>query len=147
MSRSLTCSCVAPSKPTRKRGIRPSKTYQSFVAAAGSHRELSFIKKDVRNYITKEVRNISEQDDAKEFGKYLLRMKEKNQNFFFELNLEADHCIKHAFWADTKSRAAFLCSVNVQIVVHHGLVQSSFRFFCGHESPWSIDASQIRADE
>ncbi|RYR31606.1 hypothetical protein Ahy_B01g056437 isoform A [Arachis hypogaea] len=37
--------------------IRPSKTYQSFVAAAGGYRELNFIKKDVRNYITKEVRN------------------------------------------------------------------------------------------
>ncbi|RYR58655.1 hypothetical protein Ahy_A05g024537 [Arachis hypogaea] len=50
-------------------GIRPSKTYQSFMAAAGSHRELGFIEKDVRNYITREVRNISEEDDAKEFGK------------------------------------------------------------------------------
>ncbi|RYR28011.1 hypothetical protein Ahy_B01g052106 [Arachis hypogaea] len=88
-------------------GIRPSKTYQSFVAAAGSHRELGLIEKDVRNYITREVRNIFEEDDAKEFGKYLVRMKEKNQNFFFELNLEGDHCIKHAFWADARSRAAF----------------------------------------
>ncbi|XP_057734146.1 protein FAR-RED IMPAIRED RESPONSE 1-like [Arachis stenosperma] len=34
-------------------------------------------------------------------------MKEKNQNFFFELNLEGDHCIKHAFFADARSRAAF----------------------------------------
>ncbi|RYR47994.1 hypothetical protein Ahy_A07g033981 [Arachis hypogaea] len=78
-------------------GIRPSKTYQSFVVAAGSHRELSFIENDVRIYITREVQNIFQEDDAKEFGKYLLRMKEKNQNFFFELNLEGDHCIKHAF--------------------------------------------------
>ncbi|XP_072062173.1 protein FAR1-RELATED SEQUENCE 5-like [Arachis hypogaea] len=36
-------------------GIRPSKTYQSFVAAAGSHRKLGFIEKDVRNYITREA--------------------------------------------------------------------------------------------
>ncbi|RYR35657.1 hypothetical protein Ahy_A10g050789 [Arachis hypogaea] len=76
------------------------------MAAAGSHRGLSFIEKDVRNYITREVRNIFQEDDAKEFGKYLLRMKEKNQNFFFELNLEGDHCIKYAFWADARSRAA-----------------------------------------
>ncbi|RYQ88310.1 hypothetical protein Ahy_B09g095574 isoform A [Arachis hypogaea] len=88
-------------------GIRPSKTYQSFVAAAGGHRELNFIEKDVRNYITREVRNVSEQEDAKEFGKYLLRMKEKNQNFFFELQLEEDQSIKLAFWADARSRAAF----------------------------------------
>ncbi|XP_016165119.1 protein FAR-RED IMPAIRED RESPONSE 1-like [Arachis ipaensis] len=33
-------------------------------------------------------------------------MKEKNQNFFFELNIEGNHSIKHAFWADVRSRAA-----------------------------------------
>ncbi|RYQ89071.1 hypothetical protein Ahy_B09g095911 isoform A [Arachis hypogaea] len=52
-------------------GIKPSKTYQSFVTVAGSHCKLSFIKKDVRNYITKKVCNISELENAKEFGKYL----------------------------------------------------------------------------
>ncbi|XP_072077407.1 protein FAR1-RELATED SEQUENCE 5-like [Arachis hypogaea] len=88
-------------------GIRPSKTFQSFVAAAGGHHELNFIKKGVRNYITREVRDVSEQEYAKEFGKYLLRMKEKNQNFFFELELEDDQSIKLAFWADARSRAAF----------------------------------------
>ncbi|RYR25239.1 hypothetical protein Ahy_B02g058904 [Arachis hypogaea] len=36
-------------------GIRPSKTYQSFVAVAGSHRELGFIEKYVRSYITREM--------------------------------------------------------------------------------------------
>ncbi|RYR61575.1 hypothetical protein Ahy_A04g018755 [Arachis hypogaea] len=68
--------------------MRKSGSDQSFVAAAGCHRELSFIKKGVRNYIIREVRNVSGQDDAKKFGKYLLRIKEKNQNFFFELNFE-----------------------------------------------------------
>ncbi|RYR62065.1 hypothetical protein Ahy_A04g019403 [Arachis hypogaea] len=58
-------------KTHKETGIRPSKTYQSFVAAADSHRELGFIEKDVRNYITKKVRNISKEDDAKEFGKYI----------------------------------------------------------------------------
>ncbi|XP_052113927.1 VAN3-binding protein-like [Arachis duranensis] len=62
----------------------------------------------MRNYITREVRNVSEQEDAKEFGKYLLRMKEKNQNFFFEFELEEDQSIKLAFWADARSRAAFV---------------------------------------
>ncbi|RYR31094.1 hypothetical protein Ahy_B01g055877 [Arachis hypogaea] len=92
-------------KNNEKVGIRPSKPYESFVAAADSHQELSFIEKDVRNYITREVRNVSKQDDPKEFGKYLLRMKEKNQNFFFEFNLEGDHSIKNVFWADARSRA------------------------------------------
>ncbi|RYR50652.1 hypothetical protein Ahy_A07g037282 [Arachis hypogaea] len=87
--------------------IRPSKTYQSFVAAAGGHGELNFIEKDVRNYITREVRNISELNDAKEFGKYLLRIKEKNQNFFFELEIEDDQLIKFAFRADARSRTTY----------------------------------------
>ncbi|XP_072062059.1 protein FAR-RED ELONGATED HYPOCOTYL 3-like [Arachis hypogaea] len=34
-------------------------------------------------------------------------MKEKNQNFFFELNLEGNHCIKHAFGVDARSKPAF----------------------------------------
>ncbi|RYR31473.1 hypothetical protein Ahy_B01g056269 isoform A [Arachis hypogaea] len=87
-------------------GIKPSKTYQSFVAAAGGHRELSFIRKDVRNYITREMQNVSELEDAKEFGKYLLRMKEKNPNFFFELELEVAQSIKIAFWVDARNRTA-----------------------------------------
>ncbi|RYR21913.1 hypothetical protein Ahy_B03g067208 [Arachis hypogaea] len=37
--------------------IRPSKTFQSFVAAARGHRELNFIEKDVKNYTTREVCN------------------------------------------------------------------------------------------
>ncbi|RYR67339.1 hypothetical protein Ahy_A03g013663 [Arachis hypogaea] len=75
-------------------GIRPSKIFQSFIAAAGGHRELNFIEKNVRNYITREVRNVSEQED-------------KNQNFFFELELEDDQSSKLAVWANARSRAAF----------------------------------------
>ncbi|RYR35226.1 hypothetical protein Ahy_A10g050370 [Arachis hypogaea] len=29
-------------------------------------------------------------------------MKEKNHNFFYELELELDHSIKNAFWADAR---------------------------------------------
>ncbi|RYQ84743.1 hypothetical protein Ahy_B10g104222 [Arachis hypogaea] len=104
--RKLSMSVRRTIENNEKAGIRPSKTYQSFVAAAGGYRDLNFIEKDVRNYITREVRNILELDDAKEFGKYLLRMKEKNQNFFFELELEDDQSIQLAFWSDARSRAA-----------------------------------------
>ncbi|RYQ96340.1 hypothetical protein Ahy_B08g092061 isoform A [Arachis hypogaea] len=48
---------------------------------------------------------VSELEDAKEFRKYLLRMKEKNQNFFFELKLEVDQSIKIAFSVDARSKA------------------------------------------
>ncbi|RYR18514.1 hypothetical protein Ahy_B03g063142 [Arachis hypogaea] len=57
-------------KNNEEAGIRPSKTYQSFVAAARGHRELNFIEKDVRNYITREVRNGAKREresDAADF--------------------------------------------------------------------------------
>ncbi|XP_025684643.1 protein FAR1-RELATED SEQUENCE 4-like [Arachis hypogaea] len=104
--------------------IIPSKSYQSFVAAVRGHRELNFIKKDVRNYITREVRNVSELDDAKEFGKYLLRMIEKNHNFFFELELEDDQSIKLAFWADARRRATWVNDHGQSTLLGYALIKN-----------------------
>ncbi|RYQ92164.1 hypothetical protein Ahy_B09g098330 [Arachis hypogaea] len=92
--RELSMSVCRTIENNEEASIRPSKTFQSFVAAAGVHRKLNFIEKDVRNYITREVRNVSKQEDAKEFGKYLLRMKD-------------DQSIKLAFWVDARSIAAY----------------------------------------
>ncbi|RYR38128.1 hypothetical protein Ahy_A09g043082 [Arachis hypogaea] len=56
-------------------------------------------------------------------------MKEKNHNFFFELELGVDHPIKIAFWVDARSRASceyfgdvisFDTIYNTNIVNHHG---------------------------
>ncbi|MED6213184.1 hypothetical protein PIB30_090790, partial [Stylosanthes scabra] len=46
-------------------GIRPNKTYQSLVTSAGGHHGLNFIEKDLRNFITREIRNVLEEEDAK----------------------------------------------------------------------------------
>ncbi|RYQ94891.1 hypothetical protein Ahy_B08g089846 [Arachis hypogaea] len=71
--------CFESFTPLLSRPCRDALTIQGAKhIPAGNPQELSFIEKDVRNYITQEVRNVSEQDDAKEFRKYLLRMKEKN---------------------------------------------------------------------
>ncbi|RYR75395.1 hypothetical protein Ahy_A02g010045 isoform B [Arachis hypogaea] len=99
-------------------GIRSSKTYQSFVAAARSHRELAgFIEKDVRNYITREVRNIFEEDDAKEFGK---------SRATFE------------YFGDV---------VSFDTMYNTNRYNFVFRFFCGRESPRPVDTFRMRADE
>ncbi|MED6112086.1 hypothetical protein PIB30_058533 [Stylosanthes scabra] len=47
-------------------GIKPRQIYQSFGTAVGGHNELGFIEKDVRNYITREVRNVTAEENAKE---------------------------------------------------------------------------------
>ncbi|MED6115349.1 hypothetical protein PIB30_089608 [Stylosanthes scabra] len=43
-------------------GIPPSKSYQLLVMAAGGQDKLNFIEKDVRNLMTREIHNISEED-------------------------------------------------------------------------------------
>ncbi|RYR79278.1 hypothetical protein Ahy_A01g004111 [Arachis hypogaea] len=58
--RELSMSMCCTIENNEEAGIKPSKNFQSFVAAAGGHCELNFIEKDVRNYITREVRNVSE---------------------------------------------------------------------------------------
>ncbi|RYR33362.1 hypothetical protein Ahy_A10g047946 [Arachis hypogaea] len=53
----------------KKARVRPSKIYQSFGATTDCHWKLSFIEKDVRNYITREVRNT---DDRLNFSMCIL---------------------------------------------------------------------------
>ncbi|RYR56579.1 hypothetical protein Ahy_A05g022269 isoform A [Arachis hypogaea] len=96
--------------------IRLSKTYQSFVAAADSHWKLSFIEKDVRNYITR------------------------------KLNLEGDHSIKNAIRANTRSRAAceyfedvvsFDTTYNIKMyLVHRKRIRQKLERFCHKVRPW-----------
>ncbi|RYR20315.1 hypothetical protein Ahy_B03g065428 [Arachis hypogaea] len=124
-----------------KAGIRPRKTYQSFVAETWGHH--------VKNYITRKVRNVSKLEDAKEFGKYLLRMKENNQNFFLELELEVDQSIKIAFWADARSRAAceyFGDVISFNTTYNTNRYNLVFVLLSG-ESPQSVITSGMRFDE
>ncbi|RYR20333.1 hypothetical protein Ahy_B03g065440 [Arachis hypogaea] len=77
-------------------------------------------------------------------------MKEKNQNFFFELNLKGGHAFKNAFWADARSRAtceyfgdvvSFDTTYNTNSIEKHDMVT------CHHESPRSVDTSRMRFDK
>ncbi|RYR26942.1 hypothetical protein Ahy_B02g061261 [Arachis hypogaea] len=115
-------------------GIRLSKTYQSFIAAAGSHCELSFIEKDVKNYITREVRNIFEQDDAKEFGKnwndFLTKYGVRGNKWLLELyedrHLWISIYLDHHFWPgmrSTKGARACMLFFNKFITRNSSLIQ------------------------
>ncbi|RYR74518.1 hypothetical protein Ahy_A02g009256 [Arachis hypogaea] len=84
--------------------IRPNKTYQSFVAAAGSRRELGFIEKDVRNYITRKVWNIFEEDDAKEFEKkYGLGGNKWLSELYEDRHIWIPVYLDHHFWTGMRS--------------------------------------------
>ncbi|KAL4322138.1 hypothetical protein AHAS_Ahas14G0180500 [Arachis hypogaea] len=40
-------------------------------------------------------------------------MQEQNRNFFYKVKLDEQHHIKHAFWVDARSRAAYEYFSNV----------------------------------
>ncbi|QHO43422.1 Protein FAR1-RELATED SEQUENCE [Arachis hypogaea] len=88
-------------------GIRPSKTFQALADEAGGRSNLKFLEKDVRNYISGKLRINGDNTDAQEMLDYFTRMKEQNPNFFYDICVYSDNSLKHAFWADARSRAAY----------------------------------------
>ncbi|XP_025625466.1 protein FAR-RED IMPAIRED RESPONSE 1-like [Arachis hypogaea] len=88
-------------------GVRPSKTYQVLVGEAGGFSKINLMEKDVRNYLSRKVRNVTEEMDAREMLKYFTRMKEMNSDFYFDIELDQNKRLKTIFWADARSRAAY----------------------------------------
>ncbi|KAL4337162.1 hypothetical protein AHAS_Ahas12G0082600 [Arachis hypogaea] len=62
-------------------GIRPSKIFQALVEEAGGRSNLKFLEKD---------------DERAE-----------PEFFFYDICVYSDNSLKHAFWADARSRAAY----------------------------------------
>ncbi|RYR27159.1 hypothetical protein Ahy_B02g061495 [Arachis hypogaea] len=109
-------------------GIRPSKTYQFFVAVVGGHRELKFIEKDVRNYITRKVYN-------------------KRINFFYKLELEAGESIKMFF--GLMHEASLLLSILemfclIPLIIQKGTLLKYIYDFCCYVVEFSFVAWEER---
>ncbi|XP_016205085.1 protein FAR1-RELATED SEQUENCE 5-like [Arachis ipaensis] len=88
-------------------GVRPSKTYQVLMGEAGGFSKINLMEKDVRNYLSRKVRNVTEEMDAREMLKYFTRMKDMNSDFYFDIELDQNKRLKTIFWADARSRAAY----------------------------------------
>ncbi|XP_072060308.1 protein FAR1-RELATED SEQUENCE 5-like [Arachis hypogaea] len=89
-------------------GVTIRNTYQSLATAADGYDKLTFTeKKDLRNHVARSVRVIEEEGDAQLLMQYFHRMQQQNHNFFYEVKLDEQHRIKHVFWADARSRAAY----------------------------------------
>ncbi|KAL4356360.1 hypothetical protein AHAS_Ahas09G0078900 [Arachis hypogaea] len=65
------------------------------------------MEKDVRNYLSRKVCNVTEEMDAREMLKYFTRMKDMNFDFYFDVELDQNKRLKTIFWADARSRAAY----------------------------------------
>ncbi|XP_062028466.1 protein FAR1-RELATED SEQUENCE 5-like [Rosa rugosa] len=88
-------------------GIRPKKNFNSFVVEAGRHENLTFLEKDVRNFLDN-VRHLRlGEADAAAIQKYFLKMQADNSNFFYIMDINEEGRLRNVFWADARSRAAY----------------------------------------
>ncbi|XP_015950052.1 protein FAR1-RELATED SEQUENCE 5-like [Arachis duranensis] len=88
-------------------GIRPNKTYLALANEVGGSSNLSFSEKDVRNYITSNLRCSDDNADFNEMMNYFLRMKEINPNFFYAIDVDDANKFRSALWVDARCRASY----------------------------------------
>jgi hypothetical protein len=88
-------------------GVRMSKSYKALAIEAGGYENLSFGEKDCRNYINKVRNELLGEGDAEALRNYLMRMQQKNDRFFYVIDLDEESRLKNVFWADARSRAAY----------------------------------------
>ncbi|KAK7244540.1 hypothetical protein RIF29_39363 [Crotalaria pallida] len=63
---------------------------------------------DCGNDLQKERRFIGRDGDSKALQKYLVRMQEKDSNFFYAIDWDDSFRVRNVFWADGRSRAAYI---------------------------------------
>ncbi|XP_024161868.1 protein FAR-RED IMPAIRED RESPONSE 1-like [Rosa chinensis] len=88
-------------------GIRPKKNFNSFVVEAGGHENITFLEKDVRNFLDKVRRLRLGEGDATAIQKYFLKMQVDNSNFSYLMDINEEGRLRNVFWADARSRAAY----------------------------------------
>ena len=87
-------------------GVRINKSFRSLVFEAGGYEHVNFIERDVRNYIDQQRRTLCKDGDGQALLRHFSKMRELNNDFFFEIDMDEDNRICNVFWADARSRAA-----------------------------------------
>ncbi|RYR40375.1 hypothetical protein Ahy_A09g046129 [Arachis hypogaea] len=88
-------------------GIRPNKTYLALANEVGGSANLGFSEKDVRNYITRNLRCSYDNEDFQGMMNYFVRMKEINPNFFYAIDVDDANKFRNALWVDARCRASY----------------------------------------
>ncbi|KAI4351411.1 hypothetical protein L6164_005780 [Bauhinia variegata] len=69
------------------------------------YEKLPCVAKDVRTYIEKERHAIGKGGDADALNSYFDRIQEQNSDFFYDIDLDEEFCVRNVFWVDPRSRA------------------------------------------
>jgi len=82
------------------------KIFRSLVFDVGGYENLDFVERDVRNYIGQQRQALVMDGDGQALFNHFSRMRELNNDFFFEIDVDKENRITNVFWADGRSRAA-----------------------------------------
>jgi hypothetical protein len=96
--------------PTKARLFKASKKTKRTIEInddAGEHENILLCGRGVENYVNQERRAIGKEGDSKAMMSYFCEMRERNSNFFYDIDLDDDFHVKNVFWADARSRAAY----------------------------------------
>ncbi|XP_057761042.1 protein FAR1-RELATED SEQUENCE 5-like [Arachis stenosperma] len=88
-------------------GIWPNKTYLALENEFSGSSNLGYLEKDMRNYITSNMRCADENADVKEMISYFMRMKDINPNFFYAVDMAEANKFKSAFWVDARCKTSY----------------------------------------
>jgi hypothetical protein len=87
--------------------INVSRNFWSMVVEASGYDNLTFGKKDVRNYIDKVRRLRLGIGDAEAIQNYFVSMQRKNSDFYYVMDVDDTSRLRNVFWADARCRAAY----------------------------------------
>ncbi|XP_042954728.1 protein FAR1-RELATED SEQUENCE 5-like [Carya illinoinensis] len=88
-------------------GIRMNKNYYSLVVDAGGFENLTFQEKDCRNFIDKARHLRLGKGGGEALNQYFQRMRDQNDGFVSNMDVDDDGRLQNVFWADARSRAAY----------------------------------------
>ena len=88
-----------------KAGIRISKNYKSIVIEAVWFEKLPFGEKDYKNHVDKARQLRLGVGSARALRDYFVRMQEKDDRFYYVMDVDDRSWLRNVFWADARRRA------------------------------------------
>ncbi|XP_017405958.2 protein FAR-RED IMPAIRED RESPONSE 1-like [Vigna angularis] len=87
-------------------GVRINKSFLSMVSEVGGYENMEFVERDARNFIGQRRRSLCKEGDGQALLHHFSKMRQLNNEFFYEIQMDQYNRITSVFWADPRSRAA-----------------------------------------
>ncbi|CAL8167796.1 unnamed protein product [Prunus armeniaca] len=104
--RNLTESTKAYSADMSKVNIPVHKQLSLLEVQVGGLENVGFVKRDVYNYV-RDVRGEVIGQDAELLKEHFMAMQEKNESFYFKMEVDSEGRMGNVFWSDARSRRAY----------------------------------------